>query len=75
MQVIGPLHYGRAGGIVEGFGLIPGLLGPLLLGVCVDQTGSYVPGFLAVMGAFVVSIMLLRLGIPPGSAAAQVSRR
>jgi predicted MFS family arabinose efflux permease len=65
LQAVGARQFGRGCGMVEGLSMVPGIVGPVLLGVCVDRTGSYVPGFYAVCGAFAVAMVMLHMAQQP----------
>jgi hypothetical protein len=63
MEAVGQRNFGKAAGYVEGLGLIPGVVGPLAAGACVDATGSFLPAFYTIAGSFVVGVWLMVLSI------------
>jgi hypothetical protein len=65
LEAVGVVQFGKGSGMVEGLSLVPGIVGPLMLGACVDRTGSYVTGFYGVCGAFAVGMVCLHAARQP----------
>ena len=61
MSVFGMEMYGQAMGIIQGLVILPGVLGPVLMGGVRDATGDYSLAFWLVAGLFVVAAVLLAI--------------
>ncbi len=57
-------HFGTIMGTLLGFGIIGGALGPWVLGLAYDLTGSYAPGFWIAIACCALSAVSIWIAAP-----------